>query len=87
MATDRRGNFYEGARGADGSLTPMNFVLPQEPEIQMGGHGLYATIGDYMRFIRCWLNDGAGENGRAASFTGYMDFETAAYKNLAKKAA
>jgi methyl acetate hydrolase len=170
------------ARGTDGSLTPMNLVLPQEPEIQMGGHGLYATIGDYMRFIRCWLNDGAGENGRvlkaetvrmaeknglgdkkikmlpgvipslsndaeffpglpkswaltfmvndteaptgrpagalgwaglanlffwidrqngfggfwatqvlpfgdAASFTGYMDFETAAYKNLAKKAA
>ena len=52
------------ARGVDGSLTPMNFVLPQEPEIHMGDHGLYGTIGDYMRFIRCWLNDGAGENGR-----------------------
>jgi methyl acetate hydrolase len=52
------------ARGADGSLVPMNFVLPQEPEIHMGGHGLYATVGDYMRFIRAWLNDGAGENGR-----------------------
>jgi methyl acetate hydrolase len=52
------------ARGSDGSLTPMNFVLPQEPEIHMGGHGLYATVGDYMRFIRCWLNDGAGEHGR-----------------------
>ena len=42
----------------------MNFVLTQEPEIHMGGHGLYATVGDYMRFIRCWLKDGAGENGR-----------------------
>jgi len=52
------------ARGADGSLKPMNFVLPQDAEIHMGGHGLYATVGDYMRFIRCWLNDGAGENGR-----------------------
>ena len=30
----------------------------------MGGHGLYASIGDYMRFIRMWLNDGAGERGR-----------------------
>ena len=30
----------------------------------MGGHGLYATVGDYMRFIRMWLNDGAGEHGR-----------------------
>ncbi|QOZ22591.1 serine hydrolase [Bradyrhizobium sp. CCBAU 51753] len=52
------------ARGADGSLTPMDFELPANPEIHMGGHGLYGTIGDYMRFIRMWLNDGAGENGR-----------------------
>ncbi|NOJ46191.1 serine hydrolase domain-containing protein [Bradyrhizobium archetypum] len=52
------------ARGADGSLTPMDFELPADPEVHMGGHGLYATVGDYMRFIRMWLNDGAGENGR-----------------------
>ena len=30
----------------------------------MGGHGLYGTVGDYMRFIRMILNDGQGENGR-----------------------
>jgi methyl acetate hydrolase len=30
----------------------------------MGGHGLYASIGDYMKFIRMWLNDGAGPHGR-----------------------
>ena len=52
------------ARNADGSLTPMDFELPAEPEVHMGGHGLYATIGDYMRFIRMWLNDGMGEHGR-----------------------
>lgn len=52
------------ARGGDGSLTPLDFALPDEPEIDMGGHGLYATIGDYMKFIRMWLNDGAGPNGR-----------------------
>jgi methyl acetate hydrolase len=52
------------ARDAGGSLTPMNFELPLEPEVQMGGGALYGTVGDYMRFIRCWLNDGAGENGR-----------------------
>ncbi|MGY3486389.1 methyl acetate hydrolase [Bradyrhizobium sp. USDA 4011] len=52
------------ARSADGSLTPMDFELPADPEIHMGGHGLYGTIGDYMRFIRMWLNDGAGEHGR-----------------------
>ncbi|UFX45611.1 beta-lactamase family protein [Bradyrhizobium sp. 41S5] len=52
------------ARNADGSLTTMDFELPANPEIHMGGHGLYGTIGDYMRFIRMWLNDGAGEHGR-----------------------
>ena len=52
------------ARGADGSLTPMSFALPADPEVHMGGHGLYATVHDYMRFIRMWLNDGAGEHGR-----------------------
>jgi CubicO group peptidase (beta-lactamase class C family) len=30
----------------------------------MGGHGLYASIGEYMKFIRMWLNDGAGPHGR-----------------------
>jgi methyl acetate hydrolase len=51
-------------RGADGGLTPMDFELPSSPEVHMGGHGLYATVGDYMRFIRMWLNDGNGEHGR-----------------------
>jgi methyl acetate hydrolase len=52
-------------RGDDGSLTPLtDLELPPEPEVHMGGHGLYGTVGDYCRFIRMWLNDGAGENGR-----------------------
>lgn len=51
-------------RNADGSLTPMDFELPAKPEVHMGGHGLYSTVGDYMRFIRMWLNDGNGEHGR-----------------------
>lgn len=52
-------------RETDGSLTPMpDFELPQDPEIHMGGHGLHSTVGDYCRFIRMWLNDGAGESGR-----------------------
>jgi methyl acetate hydrolase len=58
----RQGDIH--ARGADGSLTPMNFTLPQPPEIDMGGHGLYATVGEYMKFIRMWLNDGNGPHGR-----------------------
>jgi methyl acetate hydrolase len=52
-------------RGADGSLTPLpDMQLPAEPEVDMGGHGLHASIGEYMKFIRMWLNDGAGQNGR-----------------------
>ena len=58
IATDRE-------RGEDGDLVPLiDFELPQDPEVHMGGHGLYATAPDYARFIRMWLNDGAGPNGR-----------------------
>lgn len=53
------------ARGKDGSLSPMDgFALPDNPEVDMGGHGLYGTVPEYMKFIRMWLNDGAGPNGR-----------------------
>ena len=52
-------------RAPDGTLSPIaGFELPQDPEVQMGGHALYATIGDYCRFIRMYLNDGMGEGGR-----------------------
>jgi methyl acetate hydrolase len=51
-------------REANGSLTPLpEFELP-EPAVHMGGHGLYGTVGDYIRFIRMWLNDGASPGGR-----------------------
>ena len=52
-------------RGEDGSLTPLpDLQLPQEPEVFMGGQGLYSTVGDYIRFIRMLLNKGQGEGGR-----------------------
>ncbi len=52
-------------RNADGSLSPMaEFTLPQPPEVDFGGHGLYATIEAYMGFIRMWLNDGMGAKAR-----------------------
>jgi methyl acetate hydrolase len=50
-------------READGSLTPTEFELPPDPEVHMGGHGLYSTAPDYARFIRMWLNDGRGPDG------------------------
>jgi methyl acetate hydrolase len=52
-------------RAMDGKLTPLpELVLPQPPEMDMGGHGLYSTVGDYMKFIRMVLNDGDGPHGR-----------------------
>ena len=52
-------------RGADGQLKPLpDFQLPPEPEIHMGGHGLYSTALDYAKFIRMWLNDGQAPGGR-----------------------
>ncbi len=29
----------------------------------MGGHGLYGTASDYVKFIRMWLNDGRSDGG------------------------
>jgi methyl acetate hydrolase len=51
-------------RGEDGSLTPTDVVLPQDPEVHMGGHGLYSDALDYAKFLRMWLNDGEGPDGR-----------------------
>jgi methyl acetate hydrolase len=52
------------ARHPDGHLEAMDFELPAQPEVHFGGHGLYGTVGDYMKFIRMWLNDGACPGGR-----------------------
>jgi methyl acetate hydrolase len=46
------------ARSADGTLAPIEFELPQEPEFQMGGGGLYGTAADYLAFARVFLNQG-----------------------------
>ena len=46
------------ARGEDGVLAPMEFEVPQEPEFQMGGGGLYGTASDYLAFQRVILNEG-----------------------------
>jgi CubicO group peptidase (beta-lactamase class C family) len=38
--------------------------LPQEPEFEMGGGGLYSTVGDYLRFTRMILNGGTLDGTR-----------------------
>lgn len=55
-------------RAEDGTLVPLpDLVLPQDPEVHMGGHGLYTTVPDYLKFLRMWLADGAGPHGRVLS--------------------
>ncbi|MBD0316747.1 MAG: beta-lactamase family protein [Nitrospiraceae bacterium] len=47
------------SRSADGSLEPIPFEIPQDPEFHMGGGGLYGTGPDYIAFLRMLLNGGA----------------------------
>jgi methyl acetate hydrolase len=45
-------------RGEDGKLVPIDLEIPQDPEFEMGGGGLYSTAGDYLKFVRMILNRG-----------------------------
>ena len=51
-------------RGEDGAWTAMDFTVEQDPEFEMGGGGLYSTVGDYLKFIRMILNRGAANGHR-----------------------
>ena len=52
------------ARGADGALAPIDLEIPQQPEVEMGGHALYGTAGDYLKFLQMMLNRGQAAGGR-----------------------
>ncbi len=56
------------ARTPDG-LVATDTEIPQEPEFEMGGGGLYGTVGDYLRFAQVFLHDGTF-NGAADSQAG-----------------
>ncbi|MGR8948231.1 MAG: serine hydrolase domain-containing protein [Gammaproteobacteria bacterium] len=60
---DKRVTIHQ--RNPDGQLIAApEVMLPQPPEVELGGAGLYGTVGDYLKFIRMILNDGEGPNGR-----------------------
>ena len=43
---------------ADDALVPIPFELPEDPEMLLGGGGLYSTVVDYLRFTRMLLGGG-----------------------------
>jgi CubicO group peptidase (beta-lactamase class C family) len=51
------------ARTPDG-LAAIDFEIPQDPEFEMGGGGMYSTTGDYLKFVQMILNDGKGNGNR-----------------------
>jgi len=65
ISDDMRGRLAKiHHRGADGALQPDPALeLPQEPEFEMGGGGLYSTAGDYLKFVRMMLNQGRSDKG------------------------
>jgi len=51
-------------RGDDGKLAPIELEVPQDPEFEMGGGGLYSTAGDYLKFTRMILDQGKGNGNQ-----------------------
>jgi CubicO group peptidase (beta-lactamase class C family) len=58
------------ARGADGKFAPFEIAPPPHPEFYGMGHSLYSTAGDYMRFLRMFLNKGRLDGKRVLSEKG-----------------
>ena len=51
-------------RDAQGVLSAGDFEVPQQPEFEMGGGGLYSTAPDYLAFVQMILNRGVGNGKR-----------------------
>jgi methyl acetate hydrolase len=58
----RRATIHQ--REPDGTLRAKPALgLPAEPPLEQGGSGLFATVGDYLKFMRMILNAGAAPGG------------------------
>jgi CubicO group peptidase (beta-lactamase class C family) len=51
-------------RAATGGFQPIDFEIPQDPEFEMGGGGLYSTAPDYLRFAQAFLHGGELQGAR-----------------------
>ena len=62
LTPDRRARLVAmHARSEDGALESIPFELPQEPEFQMGGGGLYGTAADSLAFEQLFFNEGRAD--------------------------
>jgi methyl acetate hydrolase len=52
------------ARTPDGGLVPAPLEAPEEPDYWSGGHGVFATAPDYLRFMRMLLRGGELDGAR-----------------------
>ncbi len=52
------------AKDGRGQYRTLEFEISQTPEQYMGGAGLYASTGDYLKFLQMLLNRGDAANGR-----------------------
>jgi len=52
------------ARKPDGSLEPIEFGVPQDPEFFMGGGGLYGTARDYLTYLQMLMHGGQFNGGQ-----------------------
>ena len=62
----RRRQVSMHARKAETDFDVIPFEVPQEPEFDMGGGGLYGTASDYAQFIRMILNRGIAQRQSGA---------------------
>ena len=65
ITTDMRARLAKvHQRGDNDAIEVVDVEIPQEPEFEQGGGGLYSTVVDYLRFVRMMLNKGTAHRGR-----------------------